>query len=272
MHNDAYAGASHGPDVAFCVPVFVGGELIGFAATTAHHLDIGALYAGLAAASSMRSTPMPRACSSRRSRSTTAACKNDAVWQIVRDNIRASDLVVGDMDAQIAAARIGAERMVELVERYGLRDRRPSPARTLMDSCRAADAPGDRASCPTASIAPRRRSTAISTATIRRKKELPIVVTITKKDDEPRRRPDRHRAAGARPADQHAARRHRRHRDLADHPLGAARHRRLRPHPGERRADPADHHRGAQGHAWPTRSSRRRPSPASVPATSSPTR
>src|ERR1700741_31490 len=35
MHNDAYSGASHGPDVAFIVPVFVAGRLIGFAATTA---------------------------------------------------------------------------------------------------------------------------------------------------------------------------------------------------------------------------------------------
>ena len=46
MHNDAYAGSSHGPDVAFVVPVFVGGRLIAFAATTAHHLDIGALSPG----------------------------------------------------------------------------------------------------------------------------------------------------------------------------------------------------------------------------------
>src|SRR5882757_4934202 len=46
MHNDAYSGASHGPDVAFIVPVFVAGRLIGFAATTAHHLDIGALSPG----------------------------------------------------------------------------------------------------------------------------------------------------------------------------------------------------------------------------------
>ena len=30
MHNDPYAGASHGPDVAFCVPVFDGSDLIGF--------------------------------------------------------------------------------------------------------------------------------------------------------------------------------------------------------------------------------------------------
>src|SRR5215475_12961604 len=42
MHNDPYGGASHGPDVAFCVPVFDGNDLIGFSVTTAHHLDIGA--------------------------------------------------------------------------------------------------------------------------------------------------------------------------------------------------------------------------------------
>ena len=46
MHNDPYGGASHGPDVAFCVPVFHEGRLIGFSVTTAHHLDIGALTPG----------------------------------------------------------------------------------------------------------------------------------------------------------------------------------------------------------------------------------
>ena len=49
-----------------------------------------------------------------------AGRKNTAVWHMLRDNIRASDLVVGDMEAQIAAARIGAERYVELIRRYGL--------------------------------------------------------------------------------------------------------------------------------------------------------
>jgi N-methylhydantoinase B len=46
MHNDAYGGASHGPDVAFAVPVFHERRLVAFAATTAHHLDIGALSPG----------------------------------------------------------------------------------------------------------------------------------------------------------------------------------------------------------------------------------
>ena len=46
MHNDAYTGASHGPDVAFIVPVFHEEQCIAFACTTAHHLDIGALSPG----------------------------------------------------------------------------------------------------------------------------------------------------------------------------------------------------------------------------------
>ena len=41
MHNDPYGGASHGPDVGFCVPVFYHDQLVGFSVTTAHHLDIG---------------------------------------------------------------------------------------------------------------------------------------------------------------------------------------------------------------------------------------
>ena len=46
VHNHPYYGASHQPDVAFCVPAFADGELVGFSVTTAHHLDLGALSPG----------------------------------------------------------------------------------------------------------------------------------------------------------------------------------------------------------------------------------
>jgi N-methylhydantoinase B len=46
--------------------------------------------------------------------------KIEPVWQMLRDNIRTSKLVVGDMEAQVAACRIGAHRYLELIERYGL--------------------------------------------------------------------------------------------------------------------------------------------------------
>ena len=197
-------------------------RLIAFAATTAHHLDIGALSPGSCGIVEAIDA-YAEGLQFKAIKVYDRGVKNEMVWQIVRDNIRASDLVVGDMDAQIAAARIGAERMVELVERYGLE--------TFELACEALMDHAERLMRQAIARLPDgvyRAETAIDgylDSDDPGKKELPIVVTITKKDDEPGRRPDRHRAAGARPADQHAARRHRRHRDLAHHPLGAARHR-----------------------------------------------
>jgi N-methylhydantoinase B len=119
MHNSPYHGASHGPDVGFCVPVFRGEELIGFSFTTAHHLDIGSLHPG--------STGIVDAVDAyaeglqfKALKVYEAGRKNEAIWQVLRDNIRAPEMVVGDMEAQIAACRLGAERFVELVEEYGI--------------------------------------------------------------------------------------------------------------------------------------------------------
>ncbi len=119
MHNDPYGGASHGPDVGFCVPVFYDNQLVGFSMTTAHHLDIGSQTPG--------STGIVEAVDAYAEGLQFKAIKvfdqgkrNEAVWQLLRDNVRVSDLVVGDMEAQIAACRIGAARFVELIDRYGL--------------------------------------------------------------------------------------------------------------------------------------------------------
>ena len=119
MHNDPYGGASHGPDVAFCVPVFQGKALIGWSATTAHHLDIGALSpgsCGIVDAVDIYAEGLQF----KAIKVFDQGKRNDAVWHILRANIRATDLVVGDMEAQIEAARIGAARLLGLVERYGL--------------------------------------------------------------------------------------------------------------------------------------------------------
>jgi N-methylhydantoinase B len=118
MHNDPYGGASHGPDVAFCVPVFDGDELIGFSVTTAHHLDIGAHTPGSCGIVDAVDT-YAEGLQFKAIKVIDQGRRNDAVWEIVRDNIRIPDLVVGDMNAQIAAAQIGAQRYLDLVHRYG---------------------------------------------------------------------------------------------------------------------------------------------------------
>jgi N-methylhydantoinase B len=118
MHNDAYGGASHGPDVGFAVPVFHDGQLVAFAATTAHHLDIGALSPGSCGIVDAIDA-YAEGLQFKAIKVYDRGVRNDAVWQLLRDNIRVSDLVVGDMEAQIAAARIGAERLVALIAHYG---------------------------------------------------------------------------------------------------------------------------------------------------------
>ena len=45
--------------------------------------------------------------------------RNDAVWHILRANIRAQELVVGNMEAQIESARIGAARFLDLMRKFG---------------------------------------------------------------------------------------------------------------------------------------------------------
>jgi N-methylhydantoinase B len=119
MHNDAYTGASHGPDVAFIVPVFYDGQLIAFACTTAHHLDIGALSPGSCGIVDALDA-YAEGLQFKAIKVYERGHKIKPVWQLLRDNIRVSDLVVGDMEAQVAAARIGAERLEALVRHYSL--------------------------------------------------------------------------------------------------------------------------------------------------------
>jgi|SRR5271166_955040 len=119
MHNSPYYGASHGPDVAFCVPVFDGGQLIGFSVTTAHHLDIGALVPGSCGIVDAVDA-YAEGLQFKAIKVYDRSVKNRQIWQFLADNIRASEMVLGDMEAQISASRTGAERYVEVVREYGL--------------------------------------------------------------------------------------------------------------------------------------------------------
>ncbi|MEM7424096.1 MAG: hydantoinase B/oxoprolinase family protein [Pseudomonadota bacterium] len=131
MHNDPYGGASHGPDIALIVPVFHGTELVGFAGTTAHHLDVGALSPGSCGIVDALDV-YAEGLQFKAIKVFDAGVRNEAVWQILRDNVRAPSLVVGDLDAQVAACEIGAERFRELVSRYGV-DTIRAASNALMD-------------------------------------------------------------------------------------------------------------------------------------------
>lgn len=129
IHNHPYYGASHSPDIAIVIPCFHGGELVGFAANTAHHLDIGAATPGLIIdipdvyAEGMLFAGI---------KFYEKGVRNEALWKFLGYNSRASQQLKSDIEAQIASARLGVRRFHELIERYG-KDTILSATQQLMD-------------------------------------------------------------------------------------------------------------------------------------------
>jgi len=117
LHNDPYYGSSHAPDFGVIIPVFYQGVLTAFSVTTAHHLDVGADKPGTciidtvdAYSESVRLDALKIIESGER---------NDTAWQLIADNIRVPDMVMGDIEAQISAARVGRDRLHELYTKHG---------------------------------------------------------------------------------------------------------------------------------------------------------
>lgn len=119
LHNSAYYGASHGPDLGICVPIFLREKLIGFSFTTAHHLDIGALTPGSCGIVDATDA-YAEGLQFKAIKVYSAGVRQEPVWQMIADNVRASALVVGDLQAQVSAAQAGADRFQEVVSRYGI--------------------------------------------------------------------------------------------------------------------------------------------------------
>lgn len=129
IHNHPYEGSSHSPDIGIVMPVFFDGELVGFSANTAHHVDIGAATPGLIIdvpdmyAEGMLFNAIKLYDAGRR---------NEAMWRYIADNTRVKSLVMGDLEAQIASAELGVRRFEELFGKYG-KTQVQAACRELMD-------------------------------------------------------------------------------------------------------------------------------------------
>ena len=129
IHNHPYKGASHSPDIAIVMPVFFDGELVGFSANTAHHVDIGAATPGLiidvpdvwAEGMLLDGVKLYH-----------EGVRNEGLWKYIRDNTRVPGLVMGDLEAQIASAELGVRRFEELIAKYG-KDTVIQATKQLMD-------------------------------------------------------------------------------------------------------------------------------------------
>ncbi|MFK8081908.1 MAG: hydantoinase B/oxoprolinase family protein [Granulosicoccus sp.] len=116
IHNHPYKGASHSPDIAIVMPVFIDGELVGFSTNTAHHVDIAAATPGLIIdvpdvwVEGMLLDGIKLYDKGQRI---------EPLWKYIRDNTRVADLVMGDLEAQIASAQLGVRRFEELLQVHG---------------------------------------------------------------------------------------------------------------------------------------------------------
>jgi N-methylhydantoinase B len=118
INNDPYNGGQHLPDIFIFSPVFLRGQLVGFTGSVAHHIDIGGAEVGL----NMRATEIyQEGIRIPPSRYNMTRDWNGGTFQrLFAANIRAPEQTIGDMNAQFAANAIGARRLVELCEKYGV--------------------------------------------------------------------------------------------------------------------------------------------------------
>ncbi|MGH2981086.1 MAG: hydantoinase B/oxoprolinase family protein [Solirubrobacterales bacterium] len=123
MLNDPYRGGTHLPDITMVSPIFVGGVLSGFAASRAHHADVGGPTPGGMPATSRQLSEeglviAPMLAGSRE-------------LQEIASCMRSPRQRLADLRAQRAANRVGALRLTELAQRHGLDELREGMAATL---------------------------------------------------------------------------------------------------------------------------------------------
>lgn len=114
--NDSYMTGTHLNDSTIIMPIFWRGDRIGFAASRAHWLDIGAKDPGTPVDSheiyqeGMRWGP---------TRLYENGKPREDVIDLLRRNSRFGESTVGDMNAQVAAGRTGEKRLHALFDRFG---------------------------------------------------------------------------------------------------------------------------------------------------------
>ena len=127
--NDPFDGGSHLPDIFVVKPLFCRGELLGYAVTVAHHVDVGGRVPGSVAPDNteiyqegIRLGPV---------RLYDGGAANESLFDVLERNVRIPEILFGDLGAQIAACQIAQRGLAELEVHYGAAHLRDY-ARTLL--------------------------------------------------------------------------------------------------------------------------------------------
>lgn len=132
LTNDPWLASGHLHDITVVTPVFYRGRGIGWFANTCHAMDIGGRTLGAGARDVFEEgLHIPIMKLFRRGE------VNRDLIEIVRANVRVPDEVVGDLYAQQAGNDVGAMKLVEVMDEYGLSDME-ALSREILDRSEAA--------------------------------------------------------------------------------------------------------------------------------------
>ena len=115
--NDPFDGGMHIPDIFIVKPVFWEGQFIAFAVSTAHHLDVGGRLPGSSACDNTEifhdGLRIPWLKLYHRGE------PDEAIFTLLRANVRVPQMTIGDVRAQLAGCHIGERAIHNLIQRYG---------------------------------------------------------------------------------------------------------------------------------------------------------
>jgi N-methylhydantoinase B len=115
--NDPFSGGTHLPDITIVKPISFADNLVGYSVSRAHHSDVGGMHPGSMPSGSrsifQEGLIIPPIRLVHRDEQV------DDVWRLVLANVRTPEIRRADLNAQIAACRVGATRLVEMFERHG---------------------------------------------------------------------------------------------------------------------------------------------------------
>jgi N-methylhydantoinase B len=116
--NSPYeGGGTHLSDVVILLPVFDAGELIAWTVNKAHWTEVGGTFPG--SATTQSTDIFQEGLHFRFLKLYEEGRINRAIVEIIRANVRLPDSTIGDMHAGVAACRVGGQRVLELVAKYG---------------------------------------------------------------------------------------------------------------------------------------------------------
>jgi N-methylhydantoinase B len=118
MVNDPTEGGSHLQDFIFMCPIYFGVELLGFSVNLAHQIDVGGMAPGSGPGDAQEiyqeGLRIPCVHLYKQGK------PNELLFRIIALNVRSPEMTLGDMRAQLAACKIGIERVRELVDKYSI--------------------------------------------------------------------------------------------------------------------------------------------------------